>query len=180
MEILAALLCGPLDRLRGHETHIFNLRIFDKFFYALVLAAALGYGFDTWATAWLVVAMMLGMSPGWGTPLGAALSRTGMDRQELEWWQFGILERNAWLALAARGVIWGFPAVLVSFLYWDWKPLVYVPIFAIAMPLAAYLGPMVKLPVDRNDSWGRSEWIRGWLAGAMLLAVNLLSGGSNV
>ena len=30
MEFLAALMCGPLDRLRGHSSHILNLRILDK------------------------------------------------------------------------------------------------------------------------------------------------------
>ena len=177
MEFLAALMCGPLDRLRGHTSHILNLRILDKLSYAVVLSLALGYSPEASLFWFLVVAMMFGMSPGWGTPLGSALGRVPMNPRDLEWWQFGILERNAWLALSARGVIWGFPASMVALLYWDPLPLVYMPIFAVAMPLAALLGP--RLPLD-DDDWGRSEWLRGWIVGAMLLVANWFSGGFNI
>ena len=42
---------------------------------------------------------------------------------------------------------------------------------------AALLGP--RLPLD-DDDWGRSEWLRGWIVGAMLLVANWFSGGFNV
>ena len=177
MEFLAALMCGPLDRLRGHPTHILNFRILDKLLYAVVLVLSLGYSPRSDQFGFLVVAMMLGMSPGWGAPLGAALRGVSMNPRDLEWWQFGVLQQNAWLALSARGVLWGLPASLVALLYWDPLPLIYMPIFAVAMPLAALLGP--RLPL-RDDDWGRSEWLRGWLAGAMLLVANWFSGGFNV
>ena len=61
MEFLAALLCGPLDRLRGHSSHILNLRILDKLSYAMVLSLALGYSPEVSQFWFLVVAMMLSL-----------------------------------------------------------------------------------------------------------------------
>lgn len=173
LELIAALACGPLDRLRGHPKHLFGKRIFDKLAYGLALAVALGYSHDPALLATLSLLLAVGMSPGWGEPMGAILGRRAMHLELLEWWQMGrLLVTNAWAALVARGLLWGAPLIPLSVYLGEWKLLAVGPAMSLAFVLGMLLGPRLKF-IERNDAWGRCEWVRGWIAGALLLLIGV-------
>ena len=168
LELVFAFLCGPLDRLRGDKFHILNLRILDKIAYGLAIAGAAGLFIDPVAMLLVAVAMIAGMSPGWGTPYGSFIGKTPMSPTDQEWWQVGVLKTNALAALIARGALWGLPIVPVAFYLGNYELLWIVPIFTVAFPLALWLA--TKLPKTR-DQWADSELIRGWLVGAAILVL---------
>lgn len=169
LQILMLLACGPLDRLRGHPVHIFKRRAVDKLAYGLALALV-AWPADPLAIPLLTIAMMLGMSPGWGEPMGAILAARPMQPEALEWWQKGPTAKDPWVALAVRGVIWGLPAVPVAVVFQDWSLLGFIPAFAIAMPAAMFAA---RLPFGR-DKWGNVEFARGWIAGVIVLLGGVL------
>jgi hypothetical protein len=163
LQLIALAACGPLDRLRGHERHILGRRVFDKLAYGIALAVVAAPA-DPLATPFVVVAMMLGMSPGWGEPMSSILDGRPMRPEHLEWWQKGPAAKDPWLALTVRGVIWGLPVVPVAVWFQDWSLLAFLPAFAFAMPVAMFAAKF-KIGADK---WGNVEWARGWIAGALL------------
>lgn len=167
LQIAAALACGPLDRLRGHHAHLFGLRIADKIVYGLALAAVAAPT-DPIAFALVALAMIAGMSPGWGEPMGAILEGRDMRPGHLEWWQKGRAEKDPYVALALRGVIWGAPVIPIAIWFKDWSLLAFVPAFAVATPAAMLAA---RLPFGR-DKWGNVEYARGWIAAVILLAAS--------
>jgi len=168
----AALACGPLDRIRGHQYNILGHRAIDKLVYGYALAAAIGYGLDPIITPAIVLAMFLGMSPGWSQPMRALILDEPMDPKLIERWQTGKAMTDPWLALTLRGVIWGLPIIPVAGYSGDWLLLAFIPVFAIAMPLAMSFKD-TPFPFE-SDPWGRCEVARGWIAGALLFVVFLL------
>lgn len=166
VELVAAVACGPLDRLRGHPTHLFGRRLFDKLAYGLALAVALGYT-DPVVTLALAGLLALGMSPGWGTPMGAILGGVKMPVDELEWWQVGPLAHNPWAALAYRGLMWGAPTIPVALYLEEWRLLAIGPAMAVAFVVGMWLGPRMRF-IEPGDPWGRCEWVRGWVGGGLL------------
>jgi hypothetical protein len=167
---IAAGLCGLFDRLRGHEEHIAGIRFVDKLLFGFMLAVLSGYT-DFYILLAITVAMIAGMSPGWGEPISSILLNRPMDKNRLEWYQVGPLETNPYLALFVRGIIWGLPIIPV-FIYLD-DPflLAYILVFAISMPLGM-AGRHIE--VLGADIWGRVEYFRGWLSGFLLLAFLLI------
>lgn len=166
VQILAALACGPLDRLRGHATHLFGLRLADKVAYGLALSLIMSQ--DPVVVVFTTLAMIAGMSPGWGEPMGAILDKREM--KDFEWWQFGPLKQNPWLALMFRGFLWGLPVVPVAVYFQDISLLAYILAFTVAMPLAMLAA---RLPFGR-DKWGSVEFARGWVAGAILFGLSFV------
>lgn len=73
IELLAFALSGPLDRLRGDAKHLLGNRVFDKIALGWCMAAIAGYAASPIDALLIMVAMIAGMSPGWGAPMGAAL-----------------------------------------------------------------------------------------------------------
>ena len=174
IELFAALACGPLDRLRGNPAHLFGRRIFDKLAYGAALTAALGYHHDPLVLAALTMLLALGMSPGWGGPMGAILGGVKMQPEVLEWWQIGPLTRDPWLALVARGLLWGLPTIPVAIYLEAWPMLAFGPVLAIAFVVGMWLGPKLRF-IEPEDAWGRCEWARGWVAGVLLLLAGILA-----
>lgn len=164
MTALLIFLAGLLDRVRGDHFNFFGnwSRGPDMAAYAWVIAALMGHPQD-WFTIAIIAALMLGMAPGWGEPMGATLFRRPIHQANLEWWQVGPLKRNHFLALTARGALWGVPALaLLPWLPSAWMPLV---AYAIAFPASIYL--MRTLPIDAKWEW--AERTRGWMA-ALIIA----------
>lgn len=168
LQIMAALACGPLDRLRGHHVHLFNLRMADKVAYGFALALVAAPA-DPIAVPFIMIAMILGMSPGWGEPIGATLENRDMRKEHLEWWQKGLAATDPMTALAIRGVIWGLPIVPVALWFEDWSLLGIIPAFAIAMPLSMFAA---KLEIGK-DKWGNTEFARGWIAAVIIFLTSL-------
>ena len=164
LQLLALALCGPLDRLRGHHAHLFGLRIADKLAYSLALALVAAPA-DPVAMPFIMLAMMLGMSPGWGEPMGAILDGRAMRPEALEWWQKGPTVEDPRKALVVRGVLWGVPIIPVAIWFEDWSLLGMILAFAIAMPLAMHAA---RFEIGQ-DKWGNVEYARGWIAGAIVL-----------
>ena len=108
MDVLAVILCGFFDRMRGDPRNIIN-RTVEKLLYGLS-AAWLTVGFaNIWIGAAFAALFAVGSSPGWGEPLHSALYDKRMRREHLEKWQFGAMKDNIPLSLAVRGLIWGLP-----------------------------------------------------------------------
>lgn len=166
IELIAFALSGALDRLRGDARHLLGRRIFDKIALGWCMAALAGYSLLSIEAVLIVVAMIAGMSPGWGTPMGAALGgRSSMPQNDIEWWQRGILSRSVPLALVARGVMWGAPVAALAPIVGDLALLWFLPAYAVAMPASIY----VVRGLDVRDTWAAAEWVRGYMAAAIVL-----------
>lgn len=164
MTLLLIFLSGLLDRVRGDHFNFFSdwSRGPDMFAYGWVIAALMGHPMD-WFTLPIIAALMLGMSPGWGEPVGAGLFGREMAQSNLEWWQVGPLKNSVPLALIARGAMWGAPCLLLL----PWLPNAWTPLLAysIAFPVSIYL--MRDTPV----SWEWAERVRGWMAAVIIAGV---------
>ena len=171
LELIAALACGPLDRLRGHPKHLFGKRIFDKLAYGAAASLAMGY-VEPGIVAMIAALLALGMSPGWGAPMGAILGGERMRIELLEWWQIGPMARNPWAAVAGRGVLWGAPLIPLAVYLDAWALLLAMPAMSIAFAVGMVLGPRLRF-IEPADAWGRCEWVRGWCAGALLLLIGV-------
>lgn len=164
-QLVLVIALGGADRIRGdHYDFLFN-RTSDRILYGWLMAALFGHPWDA-LTAPIVLAMSIGMAPGWGNAIGPALAGIAPDPARAEWWQRGILLRNAWLALAARGVIWGLPFVPLVWL--DPRLVLAIPAYAAAMPLAVWIAN--RREADGIGDWERQERLRGWLAGGLIAA----------
>lgn len=168
LQLIAVALSGFLDRIRGDAWHLFGHRIVDKLALGYCMSVVAGFPADALITPLIVVTMMIGMSWGWGEPMGAAITNRPMIKEKLEWWQVGPLATNTWLALTARGVLWGAPVaaigVLAPSLVW------FLPAYTVAFPLSI----VVAKRIDQNTAWEKAEYIRGWMAASLVFLATLL------
>jgi len=135
-----------------------------KILFGWVIAALYGHPFD-YLTPGIVVLFAIGESWGWGEPIGAAL--TGRKMVNLEKWQIGKLAENPWLALLARGLMWGAPVALLS---WFEPLLMSLPfVLMLAMPLGVLAAKYIPATID--EKWTYQEFIRGFLAGLLIAGV---------
>lgn len=162
-QLIAVYLMGLCDRLRGDDRDLFGKRIFDKFFYGAAASCMLGHAFD-WASLAIIAGMVVGMSIGWGNAIGPALRGQTPNVLRFEWWQRGVLARNAWAALAARGALWGLCVAPAAML--EPRALLALPAYTLAMPLAVWLTNRRQSPCIGN--WEDQERYRGWIAGAVM------------
>lgn len=169
LESIALGLSGYLDRLRGDAKHIFGYRIFDKIALGYVMAVLAGFPFDSVVTPSIILAMMAGMSFGWGCPLGQAI-RGYYDGCGYEWWQKGILKKKPYLALSVRGILWGLPVAAVGLLLSIPELYSFILAYAVAMPLSVKLAIMV----DRTKGWELQEWFRGYMAAFVVYSSTFL------
>lgn len=166
-DVLAVLLCGFLDRMRGDPKHIVN-RTVEKLLYGLVAAwLTVGFGNYYIGTAFVVLFAM-GSSPGWGEPLHSALYNKNMRRDHLERWQFGAMKDNIPLSLAFRGFLWGLPCV--ALIAWDMaalEALFMAPVFVSSVYITKWM--------DKNhgfeDIWAMNEIVRGLMFGVLCATV---------
>lgn len=142
------LLLGWLDRLRGSGMckycHFLGML-------GMGLITSLLLDAHGWTAAYVVAAVTVGASFGWGNPLGAAFDERPMGTN-YEWWQVGPMRECTFLALIVRGALWGLPLAPVSW----WAVLA----FAIPFFVTPYL--------VRND-WALMEFTRGAFIGSLLL-----------
>lgn len=148
---------GIMDHSRGTDNKI--PKLIDMAIYGWLAAALLGRSFDA-LTICITLLFMLGMSFAWGEPLGSALDDKPMRPDHTEWWQVGPLKTNAWLALIARGALWG--VCLLPLLHWEPRVVTVIPAYAIAVPGAIVITRFVK------GDWMTQEYIRGWLGGTLI------------
>lgn len=164
-EPLLVVLSGLMDRVRGDSFHFFN-RAADKLVYGWVIAALFQHPFD-WLTPAIMVAFLLGSSPGWGDSMGAILQKRELNPELVardHFWQVGLLKRNKWAAAVVRGALWGAPVAALG--YFD--PMLY---YAIPVYIAAYVGSLVIAMLFLKGNWGHAEWLRGLIAGVLIWAV---------
>jgi len=154
--------CGLLDRLRGFDSSI--PAAISKLIYGLWVTGFLGYyaSAPLWAIATGALLFALGSAPGWGHPIGAAL--TGKPAVvEPEWWQVtSWLENNVKGALAVRGFMWTLPLVVLA----PVSLMFMLP--AVAMPVAFTTAPYIAKHITIVKSWAAMEIIRGLLFGTIL------------
>ena len=165
---MLAILLAYLDKLRGSSQRMFKSD--GILIYGWVLAAILGHEWDA-LTLPLVLAAKLGEAPAWGGPLGAVLDGTPPSRKE--WWQFADMSDFPTLSLGVRGLMWGMPMALLA--YFDPKLLAMPLIYALAMPLSAWIGHWSRGHYPRwmgtGDPWARHEWVRGLIVGVLATLV---------
>lgn len=163
VETLIVLGMGIADRWRGDAQHLIS-RATEKLLYCYLVALLAGHAFDA-LTLPLVAALFLGMSIGWGEPLGALLERRAMNPERFAWWQRGaLLRRDALAAMIARGALWAAPVLPIAL--FDPALTSVALAFFIAVPLAPYL----------FRDWEVQEFVRGVLAGVMILTFNATGG----
>lgn len=159
IDLAAILSMGALDRWRGDRNDL-GSKLVEKLLYgAAVCLAATGTLFTPLLPLFML-ALLIGSSIGWGEPLGALIDRRPMVEDRLEWWQFGVAKRSSLVAMVLRGAIWGLPFMP---LVWFDTDLLAVPLaFLIAVPLAPYL----------FRDWEIQEFVRGWIAGLIIVALS--------
>lgn len=153
-----------LDRQRGcHECPMPKIAALALL--GLCVAALTGHLWPTGPTNWqspiLIAGTMTAWSVGWGQPIGWAL--TGQGARPFELWQVGILRKNPWVALVARGLMMALPGILIL----DMRTtLELAAAFGISFPLA----PMLAVAVSKTGqgSWATQEYLRGGIAGVIL------------
>lgn len=169
IDLLYPVFLGIFDRVRGSEFNLFgnlrNNRTYEKAVLGYITAASLGHWFD-YLTLPLLILVGIGMSLGWGEPLGAALNRRQMNIYNLEDWQIGITRSNVWAALTLRGIIWG--SFSLPLAYFDPMVAILVLAYAIGFPLSAYVARDASRYVG-YEAWGLSEFLRSFFAGWIIL-----------
>ena len=174
MSYLLILLMGFFDRLRGDAFHLIH-RTVEKLTYGWIVAALAGYPLDFF-TVGIAGLWAVGMSFGWGEPLGAFLERREMSIVRLEWWQRGILEKDTLLAIVARGALWGLCITPLAF--FDLDLLVIAVAITIAFTLSVFIARFFIVLNNRSwyqlkgSSWEATEYLRGWIAGLIIYGVN--------
>lgn len=163
MYIAVVYFMGCADRVSGDTYNLGFTKNEDRAFYGWLVACLFSHYWD-WIMLATVLATIVGRAPGWGEPMGAALTGKDMNQNELEWYQVGILKRNAWLALLARGALWG--ACYIPIVYFDSRYMYAVLAFTIALPVAAFVS---KITLYGN--WETQERYRGGLAGVFISAM---------
>ena len=173
VELIWPVLTGVTDRIRGNAWRMFgsipNNRTLEKLVYGYCIAGALGHHWDA-LTVPLMFLAAVGMSPGWGEPLGAALSGREMRADNYERWQvFKITQKNVWAALFVRGCIAG--GIILPMGYYDPSIGVVVLAYGLAFPVGTYLAKISPTVLWDNpfteDRWGLSELLRGVLTGVV-------------
>jgi len=159
MIYLYVWLMGLMDRARGDGFNLIN-RTVEKLTYGWIVAALVGYPLH-WLTPLIVGTFAVGASFGWGSVIAPAL---GHPSNTYERWQIGPLKKNVWLAAVARGVLWGLPTLPLT--YFDQRIASITVAYTIAFPLALVL---TKVLPDKLDLWAAQEYLRGWLAGLIIL-----------
>ena len=165
MDFFLVLLSGLMDRLRGSNWSNTKIEKFGsllcKVLYSAVIAALIGHSFDCFSIAFIAL-YSIGMSFGWGTPLGSFIGETPMDQTKLEWWQFGVLKTDAGAALMFRGLLWAAPiAPLVMADENTWAAILAI---MLAFPMSIYLSVIIF----RNNVWAKNEIVRGLMNGAFV------------
>jgi len=184
----AIVLMGLADWTRGMPNNK-RPKWLPKFVCLLTIgwcvAALAGHPFDLVGLA-IAVLVAAGGTVGMGNALGPTIHGERPSKLGAEKWQVGPMLDNAWLSLAALGLIWGAPAALATF-YFDPRVWVIPVAFAAATPLAAWLsirsvGGSVRR-VDGSDpdfhretrrsntAWTRFNASRSPLAGLFMLAL---------
>lgn len=162
IEILIVLLCGVADRVRGAGQPKIPTAI-EMVIYGGLISLLIVYPVNLWTIA-IILLFWVGSTMGWGSPINKVLFDTPMQESNYERWQIGPLKRNAWLALAVRGFLWGAPLLIIVY----WVPaVIYVPVaFTVAMPLACLLAR--HQPIYRRDIWAVQEVLRGLIAASII------------
>lgn len=175
--MLAELVLPPLvaaaDRIRGGWLADRGINLWWKsetLLHGWTLALCLGHGADL-AGLWLVAALTLGESIGWGRPLGWALF--GMGRLgEREAYEIGWIGGNPWRSLAVRGLLWALPAGPVAWLYDPhiWHLLWIMPLTMVGAP---WIAVQTKRMSERQFGglWPAQEFYRGLLTGVLVTMV---------
>lgn len=180
MTTLLVILCAYFDRLRGSEWRMFDPIYVGKhkikggdtrLMYGLILGS-LFYVAAGEPLSWLVipfaVLFAVGESFGWTEAIGGPLRREPMDAARLDDWQIGLVGdvNNGWLALMARGVMWGVPILPLA--YWNpaflWMPAIMMVAMVVAVFIAYYT------PGSLSRQWAAQERLRGLIAGLLVVA----------
>lgn len=164
------VVCALLDRLRGGWSIVPTAgHKLAGLSYGAILGLLLGL-----PLIWLPVLTLLwwlGEKPGWGSPMGWAVTgeepKTSYTRVNSQWtlvsvprkpekWQVGQLKNHPWLSLIVRGAIWALPAMVI----YPWQPKV---LWLFGMTLAMPLGALFDRLTTRKYVAG--EFVRGGMMG---------------
>ena len=162
------LLLGALDRLRG-SGWIPGTKAMFQVLYGLATAWLLCGG-DIFPSFILVFSLFftVGVSIGWGEPLGAFIANRPLKIENLEVWQVGMLKKNATLAVITRGLIWGLCTLPAAYYSLN-LTLTFILSITISFFLAAFI---TRLWVRKDVvAWEIHEFIRGSLLGLVILII---------
>lgn len=166
--IMFVLCLGALDRLRG-SGWIPGTKALFQILYGVATAFLLCRSdispqFILTFSAFFT----LGISFGWGEPLGAYISNRPLKIENLEKWQFGILKKNAALAVLFRGLLWGICTLPAAY-YSISLTLIFIASITISFFLAASI---TRLWAKKDViAWELHEFIRGSLLGLVILII---------
>ena len=155
MGFLAAI----FDYMRGQQ----KFRGAFKALYGLVVS--LVAGITGWWLALSSVLFAVGISIGWGGPVGDGLHGRSVPKPgNYEGWQLGYLRQNTWAALAFRGFLVCACMLPLAFIF----PIAIIKIgisYIVAFPVAVYLAYHVaKRRGEDVGNWKIQEILRGFIA----------------
>lgn len=170
IKILCALLCGYADLQRGKNLPSLQRLAFKLLYCLLASVVCLGVTSPPVIAAFAAF-FLLGMSPGWGEPLGAMLYNHKMNKHKLEWWQRGkLLSSSPVAACTFRGFLWALPCCIVAF--WDISALSVLSM-AVSFPLSIYVTTLIMKKRHLKDAWQTREIIGGTMFGVLALCLSL-------
>lgn len=159
---------GLLDKLRG-SGWITGTKAIFQVLYGMATAYLLCFN-DINPSFILIFSAFftLGISFGWGEPLGAFIANRPLKLENLESWQFGILKKNAALAVIFRGLLWGLctlPAAYYS--------LNLTLTFILSITISFFLAALITRLWSRENviAWELHEFIRGTLLAVIILLI---------
>lgn len=169
MILFLIFLSAIADRVRGDRIHLWyfdsNHRLPAYIFLGWTFAALSGHVLD-WMTLPIMLAIVIGASPGLSQPMGSLL-KDGTDPGLPEWWQVGILKTNALLACLVRGAMWGLPVSLLA--YFDHRLIWVLPAYTIAFPGAI----LIARYLCKSD-WEKAEFMRGGIAASLFILFGMM------
>ena len=149
---------GAADVMRGYSGGLQNKGIEQIIYGGLVaLLIAIQTGNYDFVTGLAIAATFaIGISFGWGRPIGEILDPSRPHRpNDWEWYQFGVFKKP-WPALFLRGALVGIPCLAV----YSWQPAVIsiTLAYTIAIPLAVGIASIMPKGYLYESRWITGPW----------------------
>lgn len=165
VEVLLIIFTTIIDKLRGQGKLPKSIM---QMLYGVGLAAYLNYNLKFIIA--FSIAFVLGISIGWGEPVGAYIQDRPMQQDKLESWQFGLFRKNVFAAICLRALIWVMPLIIIC-IWWP-QTMPAIPAIFISFILAVKIAK--RMLKNTIAAWEYHELIRGFLVGSLTVLFSKL------
>lgn len=198
VSLIAVFLMGFADLYRGAKAGL--PRFIEKASLGILALMALT-GSAAILLNWTFALVYVGLfavacSVSWGAVISGSLKNDAPEKFQAhvdakqdkgDWYLVGWFRKSPFRGLFARSIVWGVLASLPLFLFgYTAYGYAMLAVYSVVMVLAVkflhliegskfdqFIGRMCLKLVDKDRSWARHEVYRGWIAGALLMAIGL-------